>query len=170
MSNIAIPLVIAVLVVRFLRPTTQQFILAKSFSLVLLGLFLSALATLNFSLSLLLGLICTPLTFIGYIEPSHPVSKPTQDSKVKRVQTEAEITARSVLVIKTAFGILLLNLLSPMALLLGICLANGISVELVLSEAAFGWNVWGMWTQVAIWCIWWPAWLTGYVLNFSSIL
>ncbi|EEQ30404.1 Glycosyl phosphatidyl inositol protein transamidase complex subunit [Microsporum canis] len=169
-SNIAIPLVIAVLVVRFLRPTTQQFILAKSFSLVLLGLFLSALATLNFSLSLLLGLICTPLTFIGYIEPSHPVSKPTQDSKVKRVQTEAEITARSVLVIKTAFGILLLNLLSPMALLLGICLANGISVELVLSEAAFGWNVWGMWTQVAIWCIWWPAWLTGYVLNFSSIL
>ncbi|GBF65815.1 GPI transamidase component [Trichophyton mentagrophytes] len=165
-ANIAIPLVISVVVVHFLRPTTQQFILTKSFSLVLLGLFLSALATLNFSLSLLLGLVCTPLTFIGYMESS---STQMGRSKVQP-QTEAERDARALLLIKTAFGILLLNLLSPTALLLGICTVYNIPVQLVLSEAAFGWNVWGMWTQVAVWCIWWPAWLAGCVLHFSSIL
>ncbi|KAF3490575.1 rhomboid protein 2 [Arthroderma uncinatum] len=169
-ANIAIPLVIAVLVARFLQPTTQQLILTKSFSLVLLGLFLSALATLNFSLSLLLGLLCTPLTFIGYTEPSASAvpqaSKSAKDAKINFTRTESETTATpNILVVKTAVGILLLNLISPTALLLGICTAQNIPVELVLSEAAFGWNVWGMWTQVAVWCIWWPAWLVGFEAN-----
>ncbi|EFQ97336.1 GPI transamidase component GAA1 [Nannizzia gypsea CBS 118893] len=165
-ANVAIPLVISVLVVHFLRPTTQQFILTKSFSLVLLGLFLSALATLNFSLSLLLGLVCTPLTFIGYMESP---SAQRREPKTK-LQAEEESDARTLLMIKTVFGILLLNILSPTALLFGICTAYNVPVEFVLSEAAFGWNVWGMWTQVAVWCIWWPAWLVGCVLHFSSIL
>jgi glycosylphosphatidylinositol transamidase len=38
----------------------------------------------------------------------------------------------------------------------------------VLKEAAFGWDVWGMTTQVVVWCVWWPAWLVGMVLLFGN--
>jgi GPI-anchor transamidase subunit GAA1 len=34
----------------------------------------------------------------------------------------------------------------------------------ILKEAAFGWNVWGMNTQVVVWCVWWPAWLVGAII------
>ncbi len=37
----------------------------------------------------------------------------------------------------------------------------------MLKEAAFGWDVWGMNTQVVVWCVWWPAWVTGMVLLFG---
>lgn len=37
----------------------------------------------------------------------------------------------------------------------------------VLKEAAFGWDVWGMNTQVVVWCVWWPAWIQGMVLLFG---
>ena len=37
----------------------------------------------------------------------------------------------------------------------------------VLKEAAFGWDVWGMNTQVVVWCVWWPAWVVGMVLLFG---
>ena len=36
-----------------------------------------------------------------------------------------------------------------------------LSVGEILFEAAFGWWVWGMWTQVVVWCVWYPAWLVG---------
>jgi glycosylphosphatidylinositol transamidase len=43
-----------------------------------------------------------------------------------------------------------------------------LSVRQVLTQAAFGWNVWGMWTQVVVWCVWWPAWMAGTLLLGSS--
>jgi glycosylphosphatidylinositol transamidase len=24
-----------------------------------------------------------------------------------------------------------------------------------------GWNVWGMWTQLVVWVVWFPAWIVG---------
>lgn len=39
----------------------------------------------------------------------------------------------------------------------------GLQVEEVLTEAAFGWNVWCMNTQVVIWCVWWPTWIVGMI-------
>ncbi|RMZ89150.1 hypothetical protein DV736_g3627, partial [Chaetothyriales sp. CBS 134916] len=48
----------------FSRPTADQFVAIKSLSLLLLGLFLTVLATLNFSLSMFLGLACAPLAFV----------------------------------------------------------------------------------------------------------
>ncbi|CAI7607594.1 unnamed protein product [Penicillium pancosmium] len=124
----------------------QQYLLIKSFALLLLGLSLSTLATLNFSLSFMIGLLCAPLSFIG------------------RLQGPAALRYGI-----STLGLVLLNLLSPPIVLLGVCWYTGVSVETVLTQAAFGWDVWGMWTQVVVWCVWWPAWLIGCVQLGSSI-
>lgn len=124
----------------------QQYHLIKSFSLLLLGLSLSTLATLNFSLSFMIGLLCTPLSFVTRLRGSTPF----------RVAT-------------SSLGLVLLNLLSPPTVLLGFCWYIGVSAEMVLTQAAFGWDVWGMWTQVVVWCVWWPAWLIGCVVLGASI-
>ncbi|KAJ6126694.1 Gaa1-like protein [Penicillium sp. IBT 18751x] len=125
----------------------QQYLLIKSFALLLLGLSLSTLATLNFSLSFMIGLLCAPLSFVVRLQsPSAPVR-----------------------IAVSTIGLLLLNLLSPPIVLLGVCWYTGASVESVMTQAAFGWDVWGMWTQVVVWCVWWPAWLIGCVLLGSSL-
>ncbi|KAJ2970880.1 hypothetical protein NUW58_g9569 [Xylaria curta] len=35
-------------------------------------------------------------------------------------------------------------------------------------QAAFGWDVWGLYIPVVVWCIWWPAWLVGSVVVLGS--
>ncbi|KAI1936070.1 Glycosyl phosphatidyl inositol protein transamidase complex subunit [Ophidiomyces ophidiicola] len=162
--NILIPVILALLLERFRRPTVQEFLLIKSFSLLLLGLFLSALATLNFSLSLLLGLFCTPLSFIGYIQ--HQGSNSAKQGNANKTPTRGE----PHVLVKMITGVAILNLVAPTAVLLGASAIANVSVEMILTEAAFGWDVWGMWTQVAVWCVWWPAWLIGTVGAISSVL
>jgi GPI-anchor transamidase subunit GAA1 len=124
-------------------PSQQQYHLVKSFSLLLLGLFLSTLATLNFSLAFLVGLLCIPLSFVSRM-PSKPAL--------------------------AAILSLMLNLVSPPMVLFAGCRFWDIPVQKVLMEAAFGWHVWGMWTQVVVWCVWWPAWVVGVFLVASSIV
>jgi GPI-anchor transamidase subunit GAA1 len=126
---------------------SQQYLLIKSFALLLLGLSLSTLATLNFSLSFMIGLFCAPLSFI----------------------TRLESPAKPVRFVVSILGLILLNLLSPPVVLLGVCWYTGVSVETVMTQAAFGWDVWGMWTQVVVWCVWWPAWLIGCIQLGSSM-
>ncbi|KAJ5086915.1 hypothetical protein NUU61_008222 [Penicillium alfredii] len=149
--DIVLPLLLAALLSNGLGPFApiipQQYLLIKSFSLLLLGLSLSTLATLNFSLSFMIGLLCAPLCFIT------------------RLRTSSAPLRCSV----SGLGLVLLNLLSPPTVLLGVCWYTGVSVETVLTQAAFGWDVWGMWTQVVVWCVWWPAWLIGCVLLGSSM-
>ena len=65
---------------------------------------------------------------------------------------------------------MVLNFLAPTTVLaLG---ARGFGLEEgvggVLKEAAFGWDVWGMNTQVVVWCVWWPAWVVGMILLFGE--
>ncbi|KAI2635579.1 GPI transamidase component GAA1 [Hypomontagnella submonticulosa] len=119
-------------------PSPQQYQLIKSFSLLLLGMFLSALATLNFALAFLVGLIASPLTF----------SRPWADEWIGARYAHAAA----------------LHLLSPPVVVLGGSLLAGVGVHEVLREAAFGWNVWGMYTPLIIWCVWWPAWLVGEIV------
>jgi glycosylphosphatidylinositol transamidase len=119
------------------KPTIQQYQLMKSFSLLLLGMFLSSLATLNFSLAFLVGLLAAPL---AYVRP---------------------LPERPFLV--AVFG-LIGNILNPTAVLYMGSYYWQIPVGEILKEAAFGWNVWGMNTQVVVWCVWWPAWLIGATL------
>ncbi|KAL3480643.1 Gaa1-like protein [Aspergillus californicus] len=115
--------------------------LIKSISLLLLGLSLSTLATLNFSLSFMIGLLCTPLSFV------HRISKENTPTALRYPLLIA--------------GLVFLNLLSPPVVLVVGCAYFGVDVKTVLTEAAFGWDVWGMWTQVVVWCVWWPAWVVG---------
>ncbi|KAI1454625.1 GPI transamidase component GAA1 [Annulohypoxylon moriforme] len=115
-------------------PTTQQYQLIKSFSLLLLGMFLSSLATLNFALAFLIGLLSSPLSFTRPW-PSNPTARYAQA--------------------------LLLHALSPFTVLLVGSAVAGVGVSSVLEEAAFGWHVWGLYTPLVIWCVWWPAWIVG---------
>lgn len=96
----------------------------------------------------MIGLLCTPLSFISRINP--------------------QTTSAPLRYVLSTLGLVLLNLLSPPVVLLALCQYTGVSVEQVLTEAAFGWDVWGMWTQVVVWCVWWPAWVAGCaLLGFS---
>ncbi|KAL3426168.1 rhomboid protein 2 [Phlyctema vagabunda] len=139
--NVVLPFIISKSVVRYFAPTTQQYQLIKSFSLLLLGMFLSSLATLNFSLAFLVGLLASPLTYIQPL-PAWPIV----------------VTLLSVLV----------NMLAPTTVLMAGAFAWNLSAGEILKEAAFGWDVWGMNTQVVIWCVWWPAWLVGAVLLYGN--
>lgn len=115
---------------------TQHYQLLSSFSLLCLGMFLSALATLNFSLAFLVGLLSTPLSFVQPIR-----------NVVLRYGYSAVLTALSPGVVVTSAAII-----------------SGAGLNVVLKEAAFGWDVWGMYTPLIIWCVWWPAWIVGSVV------
>ncbi|KAL3429675.1 Gaa1-like protein [Aspergillus tetrazonus] len=143
--NAILPICLSFILSRVTTPTqiSHQLNLIKSLSLLPLGLFLSTLATLNFSLSFMTGLLCTPLSFMHIF-----------DAKTKPF-------IRYTL---SAFGMAFLNVISPPVVLLVGCKYFGVSLETVLTEAAFGWDVWGMWTQVVVWCVWWPAWVVGGVV------
>ena len=72
--NTILPFLLSKLLTHYFAPTAQQYHLIKSFSLLLLGLFLSALATLNFSLAFLVGLLAAPLTHMQPITSSSPLT------------------------------------------------------------------------------------------------
>ncbi|KAF4632659.1 hypothetical protein G7Y89_g5466 [Cudoniella acicularis] len=139
--NSVFPFIVSSAIVRYFRPTNQQYQLIKAFSLLLLGMFLSSLATLNFSLAFLVGLLAAPLTYMQPF-PGRPIS--------------------------TAFLVLVLSLLAPTTVLFAGTYYWKLGVGEVLKEAAFGWDVWGMNTQVVVWCVWWPAWLVGMILLFGK--
>ncbi|KAL5323432.1 hypothetical protein ACEPPN_007968 [Leptodophora sp. 'Broadleaf-Isolate-01'] len=139
--NCILPFLLSNSLIHYFAPTAQQYTLIKAFSLLLLGMFLSALATLNFSLAFLVGLFSAPLTYIQPL-PKHPII--------------AGILA------------ILLTLLAPTTIVLAGSWHWGLSIGQVLKEAAFGWDVWGMNTQVVVWCVWWPAWVVGMILLFGK--
>jgi len=135
--NIILPFLASEILIRSFHPTAQQYTLLTSFSLLFLGMFLSSLATLNFSLALIIGLLSAPLSFVRPIS-SHPA-------------------------VALVAG-LLLSLLTPGAVLAAGSWYWDVDVVMLLREAAFGWCVWGMRTGVVVWCVWWPAWLIGVVV------
>ena len=145
--NLSLPSLLAILLSRQTPLTAQQRLLLQCFSLLLLGMFLATLATLNFSLAFLIGLLAAPLSFVG-----PPFSTASSEHSISDGKT------------RKAFASVLLQVLSPPVVMLAVCKAWGVSVEDVLVEAAFGWQAHGLWTQVVVWCIWWPAWLVGSVV------
>lgn len=136
-TNIALPFVISIIITHYFKPTSQQYQLMKSFSLLLLGMFLSSLATLNFSLALLVGLLAAPLTYV----------QPLPKRPAVAIITEV-----------------LINFLAPTLVLYAGSAYWDVSIKQILIEAAFGWEVWGMTTQFVVWCVWWPAWLIGALI------
>ncbi|KAH7378793.1 Gaa1-like protein [Pyrenochaeta sp. MPI-SDFR-AT-0127] len=119
----------------------QDVTLIQCFSLLLLGMFLAALATLNFSLSFLIGVATIPLSF------------------VRRTQSLGLNIAQ--------LG--LLTLLNPlMVIQLGTKMLGGDLTE-ILIQAAQGWHIWGLWTQVVVWLVWLPAWTVGTVVVATGV-
>jgi glycosylphosphatidylinositol transamidase len=118
-----------------LRPSTQQKTLIQCFSLLLLGMFLAALATLNFSLSFFIGIFSAPLSFI----------RPFKNKAYAGIST------------------LILAALNPVVVVRVATWYWGADVLEFLLRAAEGWHVWGLWTQVVVWLVWWPAWFVGSV-------
>jgi len=108
-------------------------------------MFLATLATLNFSLAFLIGLLAFPLSIFGV-----PSSSPPEESSKSPSNLAMTVISNIVL-----------HSLSPPVVLAAVCYYFGVSVEEVLLQAAFGWEVSGLWTQVIVWCVWWPAWLVG---------
>ncbi|KAK5625500.1 hypothetical protein RRF57_001216 [Xylaria bambusicola] len=131
------------------RPLTlQQIYLLKSFSLLLLGMFLSSLATLNFSLAFLVGLISTPLSFTSPW-PENPAVRFSYTGLLQMVSPTAALLAGAV-AYSSSYGSNGTGLLDTLAH--------------ILSEAAFGWDVWGLYIPLIVWCVWWPAWLVGSIV------
>ncbi|KAF2660690.1 Glycosylphosphatidylinositol:protein transamidase, GAA1 component [Lophiostoma macrostomum CBS 122681] len=137
----ALPLLIARALSLFHRPTHQETTLIQCFSLLLLGMFLAALATLNFSLSFLIGILTTPLSFVR--------------------------ASRNRLVALPALGVLLA--LNPVVVIRAATVYWGKDVVEILVQAAEGWHVWGLWTQVVVWLVWWPSWFAGAVVVGSGL-
>jgi glycosylphosphatidylinositol transamidase len=134
--NTGLPHVLSALLTHYHAPTAQQYQLTKSFSLLLLGMFLSSLATLNFSLAFLVGLLASPLTFM----------RPWPRLPAMRFACLA-----------------LLHAIAPTTVLLAAAGYWNVDAGHILARAAFGWNVWGMYTSIIVWCVWWPAWLVAAV-------
>lgn len=108
-------------------------------------MFLSALATLNFSLATMAGLLAAPLSFV----------RPCRSRAAK-----------------VAVTVLLNVAASPAAVLFagawywGAGTAGGVGA--LLREAAVGWHVCGTYTPVVVWCVWWPAWVAGCVVALGG--
>ncbi|EHK23210.1 uncharacterized protein TRIVIDRAFT_56187 [Trichoderma virens Gv29-8] len=140
-SSTVLPAAFSFLIASLHKPTSQFFQLTKSFSLLILGVSLATLSTLNFSLAFLVGLLASPLTFI----------QPTKNLVTK------------------AFLAILLILTSPPVIISSAAWTSGVAMSEVLKAASLGWNVWGMYTPIIVWCVWWPAWLIGMTNTLSPI-
>ena len=139
-NNVSVP--------AFPAPTKNQYTLIRSINLLLLGLFLTVLATLNFSLSMILGLLCAPLAFVDRLSKAPGFA---------------------------ALEYFVLVVISPpgVAAIVGGYVYSATGDAEVLSRAlekmAFGWNIWGSWgVLIGVWAVWWPAWLCSAVLVASS--
>lgn len=155
LTSLLLPSLLALLISHSTFLSPHHLLLAKCISLLLLGMFLATLSTLNFSLALLVGLFSTPLSFLGtrsIADPS-PSFTPYASSSSGRETKSSKVLAS-----------VLLHLLSPPVVAFAGCSWWGVDVGEMLLEAAFGWTVSGSWTQVVVWCIWWPAWLVGAVV------
>lgn len=120
-----------------LRPLShQENTLIQCFSLLLLGMILAALATLNFSQSFLIGVLAAPLSFVRK-------------------------TSRMWL---TAVQLIVLVFLNPVMVAQWSARLLGANLNHVLVLAAQGWHVWGLWTQVTVWLVWFPAWVLATVV------
>ena len=101
------------------------------------------LATLNFSLAFVVGLLASPLAFV-------------------------RATKSPLLAIPQ---VLILGGLSPPVAMYGLSAwYKGRGLERVLVELAKGWIAQGVWTEFVVWGVWWPAWVVGVTVVCSGLV
>lgn len=132
----------------------------QSFSLLFLGATLSTLATINFSLSLVIGLICAPLNFIRPLPhlPSRASLK-TADDMHSFLENFAVCLPATALFIGVA----------PPVVGWGVNMYFANEVLWTLMEMARGWIAQGVWTSLVLWGVWWPAWVLGGSVMLSGV-
>jgi glycosylphosphatidylinositol transamidase len=64
----------------------------------------------------------------------------------------------------TAVQLLVLAVLNPVMVAQWSAKLLGVDLQDVLVLAAEGWHVSGLWTQVTVWLVWFPAWVLGNVV------
>lgn len=138
--------------------TPQARTLIPCISLLLLGIALSTLSTLNFSLGLLVGLACTPLSMT-----QAPLLLPAA-SKSK---------SSTLATIRTIVSLLLLHLVHPTTIVylasFFLTSAPAGDVKDVLLLASEAWTVQGTYTALVVWLVWWPAWFVGTAVVSSAL-
>jgi glycosylphosphatidylinositol transamidase len=177
-TTLPLPTILAFLI---RAPTEQELSLLHCFTCMLLGMFFAALATVNYSLAYIVGALCSPLILVRLPSTSSLSSADqktttttesgnTQPGNAKAGSSSTSSTstpARNSLLRSGCYAVLALVLLatSPMVVVwvASSFVPGGLSE--VLRMAAFGWTVYGLWTQVVVWLVWWPAWFAScYVL------
>lgn len=135
----------------------EQFhMVTKSLSLLLLGLQLTVLATLNFSLSMFLGVLCTPLAFAGFYPDS---SLRARLSLLSVVLFNPFVVTNAAILVAKYTGIYDDSTSMKQVL------------KIWLEALSFGWNVWGAWgVLVGIFCVWLPAWIVAATGALSSFI
>jgi glycosylphosphatidylinositol transamidase len=138
--------------------TPQAKTLIPCISLLLLGIALSTLSTLNFSLGLIVGLASTPLGL-------------TQAPLLLPVSSKARASA--TITIRTVLSLLLLHLVHPTTI---VYLASHFltsagfgDVKDVMLLASEAWTIQGTYTALVVWLVWWPAWFVGTTVVSSAL-
>jgi glycosylphosphatidylinositol transamidase len=62
-----------------------------------------------------------------------------------------------------------LAILNPVVVVRAAVWYWGADVLEFMLRAAEGWHVWGLWTQVVVWLVWWPAWFAGSVVAAGGL-
>jgi GPI-anchor transamidase subunit GAA1 len=158
--TLALPVYLAYNLARLPLQTT---LILQSFSLLLLGATLSTLATLNFSLALLLGLITSPLAFIRPL----PSLVRRSGATGARSLDEAQTFARS-LAITLPSSVLFAAVSPPVVLLIVDAVYTKLGIEGMLTEMARGWVAQGAYTALFVWGLWWPSWIIGGAVLWSG--
>ena len=173
--TLILPLLFAAGLHDFFEATPQQQTLISCFSLLILGITLSTLSTLNFSLGLLIGLASAPLNFVSPLlpkpSPSTALNKPTKSGSRDFLETLAVVLAQ-LLTAPTTLIILIgiVTATQPVPGLQGFIARSFNGVKDFLLNAKFAWHVNGSWTAVVLWVVWWPAWILGTTVTVGRFL
>ncbi|KAK5709822.1 Glycosyl phosphatidyl inositol protein transamidase complex subunit [Elasticomyces elasticus] len=137
----------------------KQMQILQALSLLLLSASLSTLATLNFSLAFIVGILASPLAFV---RPA-PATFPFLDPWIRDLSPYLRgVVGR---VCRSPFAAAYMAM-SPPAVLVAICWWLEVGVQVVLEEASLNWGGQGVYTQGVVWGVWWPAWVVaGAVLD-----
>ena len=146
------------------RASVQQIQVMQSLSLLFLGATLSTWATINFSLALLVGLMASPLSFVRPLPIRSILSRSQPQDREKTQPRKATLIKISVLIA------LVYVALSPPIVLSALSWYWDQSISWMLFEIAKGWTAQGVWTNLILWSVWWPAWVLGGVVLLSELV
>ncbi|KAG4305395.1 hypothetical protein PORY_000951 [Pneumocystis oryctolagi] len=120
---------------------SNNYKLNKIFSQIILGIELSTLAIVNFSLSLFIGIITFPLSF------------------VRPAKTKAERIYISIA----------LEFINPLNWIGLVSYYKNKEIIDLVHSFALGWKLWYLWTPVVLWLLWWPMWIMAKIILYMPV-